>query len=150
MISSIGNAELMVNSTSRVNIDDIPFHSMNASVLEKVKRLKLIDKMVEAREKGLIKYIGFSFHDSLPVFKEIVDLFDWDVVQIQYNYMDTAVQATTEGLKYAAGKGMAVVIMEPVKGAALSPGAVPREGGLVGVAPVHHHRRHDDPVRYRV
>jgi len=101
-------------------IDSYFFHSMNRSGLEKLKKYHLMDKMIEAKKEGKIKYIGFSFHDTLPVFKEVVDFYPWDVVQIQYNYMDTAIQATTEGLKYAAGKGMAVVIMEPLKGGRLA------------------------------
>ena len=101
-------------------IDSYLFHSMNKSGLEKLKKYHLIDKMIEAKKNGKIKNIGFSFHDTLPVFKEVVDFYHWDVVQIQYNYMDTAIQATTEGLKYAAGKGMAVVIMEPLKGGRLA------------------------------
>ncbi|MDA3809238.1 MAG: aldo/keto reductase [Spirochaetaceae bacterium] len=102
------------------HLDTYLFHSMNKNGLDKVKNLGLIDKMIEAKKNGLINHIGFSFHDTLPVFKEIVDLFDWDMVQIQYNYMDTGVQATTDGLKYAASKGMAVVIMEPLKGGTLA------------------------------
>jgi len=101
-------------------IDTYLFHAMNKSGLEKLKKYHLINKMIEAKKEGKIKYIGFSFHDTLPVFKEIVDFYHWDVVQIQYNYMDTAIQATTEGLKYAAGKEMAVVIMEPLKGGRLA------------------------------
>ena len=101
-------------------LDTYLFHAMNKSGLEKIKKYHLIDKMLQAKKNGKIKYIGFSFHDTLPVFKEIVDYYDWDIVQIQYNYMDTAIQATTEGLKYAAGKGMAVVIMEPLKGGKLA------------------------------
>jgi predicted aldo/keto reductase-like oxidoreductase len=101
-------------------LDAYLFHGLNKNSFEKVKRLNLVDKMLEAREKGKIRFIGFSFHDTLPVFKEIIDFYDWDVAQIQYNYMDTAVQATTEGLHYAASKNMAVVVMEPVKGGQLA------------------------------
>jgi len=101
-------------------LDTYLFHAMNKNNLEKVKRLNLIDKMIKAKEEGKIRHIGFSFHDTLPIFKEIIDFYDWDVTQIQYNYMDTAVQATTEGLKYAASKNIAVVVMEPVKGGQLA------------------------------
>jgi predicted aldo/keto reductase-like oxidoreductase len=100
-------------------VDIYLFHSMNAMQLEKIKRLNLIAKMEEARAQNKIKYIGFSFHDNLSVFKEVVDYYDWDLVQIQYNYMDTGIQATTEGLEYAHSKGISVVIMEPVKGGQL-------------------------------
>jgi predicted aldo/keto reductase-like oxidoreductase len=96
------------------------FHAMNAGGLEKVKRLGLIDKMEEAKGQGRIRHIGFSFHDTFPVFKEIVDYYDWDMAQIQYNYMDTGIQATTDGLAYGHSKGIAMVIMEPLKGGQLA------------------------------
>ncbi len=101
-------------------LDIYLFHSMNAGAFEKVKRLNLIKKMEEAQRQGRIRHIGFSFHDTYPVFKEIVDYYDWDMAQIQYNYMDTCIQATTDGLEYAHSKGIAVVIMEPIKGGTLA------------------------------
>ena len=101
-------------------LDIYLLHSLNADAFKKVKRLGLIKKMEVAQKKGLIRHIGFSFHDTYPVFKEIVDYYDWDMVQIQYNYMDTCLQATTEGLEYAHGKGMAVVVMEPIRGGTLA------------------------------
>lgn len=101
-------------------LDIYLFHALNAGSFEKVKRLGLLEKMEEAKRQGRIGHIGFSFHDTLPVFKEIIDYYDWDMAQIQYNYMDTGVQATTEGLEYAHSKGIAVVIMEPLKGGALA------------------------------
>ncbi len=96
------------------------FHALSRNQFKKVKELNLIEKMEEAKESGLINHIGFSFHDTLPVFREIIDYYDWDLAQIQYNYMDTAIQATHEGLKYAHEKGIAVVVMEPVKGGKLA------------------------------
>ena len=101
-------------------LDIYLFHSMNAGAFEKMKRLGLIEKMEEAQRQGRIGHIGFSFHDTQPVFREIIDYYDWDMTQIQYNYMDTAIQATTDGLEYAHSKGIAVVVMEPVKGGTLA------------------------------
>ena len=101
-------------------LDIYLFHSMNAGQFEKMKRLGLLEKMEEAKRQGRIRHIGFSFHDIQPVFKEIIDYYDWDMTQIQYNYMDTAVQATTNGLEYAHSKGIAVVVMEPIKGGMLA------------------------------
>ncbi|NHK32757.1 MAG: aldo/keto reductase [Asgard group archaeon] len=101
-------------------IDVYMFHGLNRKKFEQVKEMKLLDKMIEAKEKGLIKHIGFSFHDTLSVFKEIIDSFDWDVCQIIYNIMDTGMQATTDGLKYAYEKGVATVIMGPLKGGLLT------------------------------
>jgi len=101
-------------------VDIYLFHSMNAGAFDKLKRLDLIEKMEKAQKQGRIGHIGFSFHDTYPVFKEIVDYYDWDMTQIQYNYMDTGIQATTDGLEYAHSKGIAVVVMEPVKGGTLA------------------------------
>ena len=100
-------------------LDGYLFHALNKGQLEKIKKLNLINKMEIAKKEGIIRSIGFSFHDTLPVFKEIIDYYPWDISQIQYNYMDTCVQATTEGLKYAYKKGIAIVVMEPLKGGTL-------------------------------
>ena len=102
------------------HLDIYLFHGLNAGAFEKVKRLGLIEKMEEAKAQGRIRHIGFSFHDTYPVFKDIIDAYDWDMAQIQYNYMDTGIQATTDGLTYAHSKGVAVVIMEPLKGGRLA------------------------------
>ncbi len=101
-------------------LDVYMFHALNKSQFEKVKDLGLLAKMEEAKEQGLIRNIGFSFHDTLPVFKDIIDYYDWDTAQIQYNYMDTGIQATTDGLVHGHSKGIAMVIMEPVKGGRLA------------------------------
>lgn len=100
-------------------IDTYLFHALNAKAFAAVKEFDLLSRMEKARSAGKIGNIGFSFHDTLPVFREIVDYYPWDAVQIQYNYLDTGIQATTVGLEYAHSKGMAVVIMEPLKGGTL-------------------------------
>ncbi|MFX1490162.1 MAG: aldo/keto reductase [Promethearchaeota archaeon] len=96
------------------------FHGMNKNRLDKVKNLNLIEKMEAAKAKGLIKYIGFSFHDNYDAFKEIIDFYKWDCCQIQYNYLDIEYQAGTKGVKYAGSKGVALIIMEPVRGGKLA------------------------------
>ncbi|HET6486631.1 MAG TPA: aldo/keto reductase [Spirochaetia bacterium] len=102
------------------HIDFYLFHSMNRAYLKKMRDFDLLPKMEDARRRGLIRYIGFSFHDTLPIFKEVIDAYAWDMTQIQYNYLDTGVQATTEGLKYAYAKGIPVVVMEGLRGGKLA------------------------------
>lgn len=101
-------------------LDVYLLHSLGKDLFETVKKYDLVKKMEEAKSKGLIKNIGFSFHDSLKVFKTIIDYFEWDVAQIQYNYFDPNYQAGVKGLKYAADKGIAMIIMEPLWGGKLT------------------------------
>lgn len=98
------------------HIDVYLLHNMNHGNWEKVKKydgFTFLDKMLE---KGKIGHKAFSIHNTLPAFKEIIDAFDWEMAQIQLNILDEAQQVGVEGLKYAADKGVAVVIMEPLRG----------------------------------
>lgn len=103
------------------HIDFYLLHALSRERFDKVKKFDLIKRMEAAREKGKIKYLGFSFHDSYEVFQDIIDYYDgWDFCQIQYNYVDLEHQAGKKGLEYAAKKGLGVVIMEPLLGGRLA------------------------------
>lgn len=102
------------------NPDIYLFHGLNKQRFKKVQDLNLIENMENARDTGLIKHIGFSFHDSFDVFKDIIDSYQWDCCQIQLNYLDINYQAGLKGLRYAGVKNIAVIIMEPIRGGKLA------------------------------
>jgi predicted aldo/keto reductase-like oxidoreductase len=103
----------------RLNTDYIDvylLHNMNPENWEKVQKhdgLAFLDKMIK---KGKIKHKGFSIHSTTEAFKEIVDAFDWEMAQIQLDILGENRQVGREGLRYGAKKGLAMVIMEPLRG----------------------------------
>jgi predicted aldo/keto reductase-like oxidoreductase len=102
-------------------IDYYLLHGMNKKSWQQMKDWKAIQFVEKKIAEGKVGYLGFSFHDDYEVFKEIIDGYDnWTFCQIQYNFMDVDFQAGTRGLKYAADKGLAVVVMEPLRGGKLT------------------------------
>ncbi|HEY5526508.1 MAG TPA: aldo/keto reductase [Candidatus Anoxymicrobiaceae bacterium] len=103
------------------HIDLYLLHALSASRWKTVTELDVLASAEAAIHDGRIGRLGFSFHDDTGAFKAIVDGYDgWAACLIQHNYMDTANQAGTEGLRYAAARGVPVAIMEPLLGGCLA------------------------------
>lgn len=108
---------------SRLETDRIDYyllHALNKNAWEKLLSLKVLDWAQQRIKAGQIGHLGFSFHDGPDIFRQIIDAYDWDFCQIQYNYMDTDNQAGSGGLEYASAKGIPVVVMEPLRGGSLA------------------------------
>lgn len=128
IINSPENMEsIFLSQLERLNTERIDYyllHALDDKVWEKLHGLGVLGFLDRAREEGRIVNNGFSFHGGIEAFKEIAKAYDWDICQIQYNFLDRENQAGTEGLEYAAAAGLGVVVMEPLRG-----------GNLVGKIP---------------
>ncbi len=128
----------------RLKTDYIDFyllHSLKEKQWYHLEDLGVFEFLDSAISDGRIKYTGFSTHDETDFVKEVVDSYQWDMCQIQYNYLDENIQAGSDGLQYAAGKGLGVAIMEPLKGGVLADYVPPEvqkiwDGAPVGRTPV--------------
>jgi hypothetical protein len=134
-------AKFLDEQLEKLQTDHIDIYLLHALWRERWDRMQKMDVFEWAERAiadGRIGHLGFSFHGTLPLFKEVIDAYDWTMCQIQYNLLNEDVQAGTEGLEYAAEKGVAVVIMEPLLGGALvnPPPDVQRVWDEAGANPV--------------
>ncbi|MDD3403338.1 MAG: aldo/keto reductase [Hespellia sp.] len=108
---------------SRLQTDYIDYYLMHmltdVAAWEKLVRLGIKEWIAKKKEEGKIRNIGFSFHGNSEMFLKVLDAYDWDFCQIQYNYLDENTQAGRVGLRAAAKKGIPVIIMEPLRGGKL-------------------------------
>ena len=108
---------------SRLQTDYIDYYLMHMltdmAAWNRLKKLGIEEWIRKQKADGRIRNIGFSFHGNTKTFIEILEAYDWDFCQIQYNYMDENSQAGVKGLKAAAKKGIPVIIMEPLRGGKL-------------------------------
>ena len=101
-------------------IDIYLIHSLNKTYWPKLEKAGVLEFLDDLKDNGTIKYSGFSFHDDLEFFMQTIELYNWDICQIQYNFLDENYQAGREGLRYASSQGMGIVIMEPLRGGVLA------------------------------
>ncbi len=110
----------------RLRTDHIDYYLMHMltdiRTWQRLLDLGIDDWIRKKRESGEIRQIGFSYHGNSDMFCQLIDAYDWDFCQIQYNYMDEHSQAGVTGLRYAAERGLPVIIMEPLRGGKLADG----------------------------
>ncbi len=140
MVESREEMDKFLNAQlEKLNTDHIDYyliHSLVGELWDNVEKLGVTDFLDKAKADGRIINAGFSFHGSGEDFRRIVDSYDWDFCQIQYNFLDEKNQAGTEGLEYAASKGLGVIIMEPLRGGKLASPVPPAVEAIWAEAPV--------------
>jgi hypothetical protein len=127
LVETIEDCErLFDEQLERLQMDRVDLyllHGLNGhpSGWPKMRDLGVIEWAEGLVAAGRVGHLGFSFHDRYAIFQEIVDAYDgWAMCQVQYNYMDVGTQAGMRGVQYAASKGLAVVVMEPLLGGQLA------------------------------
>ena len=107
----------------RLQTDYIDYYLMHMltdpAQWERLKQAGILEWILEKKKTGAIRNIGFSYHGNTEKFLKILESYDWDFCQIQYNYLDEHTQAGVTGLKAAAARGIPVIIMEPLRGGKL-------------------------------
>ncbi|MCR4771674.1 MAG: aldo/keto reductase [Oscillospiraceae bacterium] len=125
MIKSREGAEKLFNEElKRLRTDHIDYYLMHmltdTATWERLKGLGIEEWLEEKKKSGAIRQIGFSYHGNSEMFCRLLDVRDWDMCLIQYNYMDENSQAGRRGLRRAHEKGIPVMIMEPLRGGKLA------------------------------
>ena len=126
-VNAIADAErFFQEELQRLGTDHVDYYLMHmlndAASWEQLTALGMREWIAEKKQSGAIRSIGFSFHGGALAFKKLLDAYDWEFCQIQFNYMDEFAQAGTGGLEYAHAKGLPVIIMEPLRGGKLAGG----------------------------
>ena len=118
-----GMEKLFQEELKRLRTDHIDYYLMHMltdpATWERLKGLGVEQWLEEKKKSGAIRQVGFSYHGNSEVFCQLIDAYDWDFCQIQYNYLDEHTQAGRKGLNYAHSKGIPVIIMEPLRGGRL-------------------------------
>jgi len=124
LIRSMDAMEKLFNEQlARLQTDYIDYYLMHmltdVQTWERLKALGILEWLEEKKKSGAIRQVGFSYHGNADMFCQLLDAYDWEFCQIQYNYMDEHSQAGRRGLRHAHEKGIPVIIMEPLRGGKL-------------------------------
>ena len=115
--------KLFSEELRRLRTDHVDYYLMHmltdTAAWHRLKYIGIEDWLAQKKASGAIRQVGFSYHGNTDTFCALVDAYDWDFTQIQYNYMDEHSQAGRRGLHYASAKGLPVIIMEPLRGGKL-------------------------------
>ena len=121
--SRAGLEKMFREELKRLRTDHVEYYLMHMlcdlDTWERLKKMGIEEWIASKKASGEIGQIGFSYHGSTDMFCRLVDAYDWDFCQIQYNYLDEHSQAGRRGLYHAAAKGLPVIIMEPLRGGKL-------------------------------
>ena len=108
----------------RLKTDHVDYYLMHmltdTKTWQRLEGLGIVQWLAEKKASGQIRQVGFSYHGNSDMFCKLLDIYDWDFCQIQYNYLDENSQAGATGLHRAAEKGLPVIIMEPLRGGRLT------------------------------
>ena len=108
----------------RLQTDHVDYYLMHmltdTKTWQRLEGLGIVQWLAEKKASGQIRQVGFSYHGNSDMFCKLLDIYDWDFCQIQYNYLDENSQAGATGLHRAAEKGLPVIIMEPLRGGRLT------------------------------
>ncbi len=108
---------------SRLCTDRIDYYLMHMftdfAEWERLRAIGIEDWIARKKAEGAVRNIGFSYHGDTAMFLRLLDAYDWDFCQIQYNYLDEHTQAGRKGLQAASAKGIPVIVMEPLRGGKL-------------------------------
>lgn len=126
----------------RLRTDYVDYYLMHMltddATWQKLVDMGILEWLEEKKAQGSIRQVGFSYHGNSDMFIKLMDIYDWDFTQIQYNYMDENSQAGRRGLNYAAAKGIPVIIMEPLRGGRLVRNLPPKAIEIFEKYPVKH------------
>lgn len=118
-----GLDKLFTEELRRLRMDYVDYYLMHmlndADTWQRLLEMGIAEWIAEKKASGAIRQVGFSYHGNTEMFCKVLDAYDWDFCQVQYNYLDEHSQAGRRGVEYAHSKGIPVIIMEPLRGGKL-------------------------------